>query len=180
MYDGAYFQSPEFRSETPGDEKRYRFCIVVGKLTNDPKIENFKTTKVSFNIKYYTKQYLNVVLWGDTDVSYAARSLEKGDTVMCAGTITYTKYIVRSGEHKGEQKEWHDLNCQFLMAQAWANCIIEMFSATGIQKLLSAEESDVMESLDDHYEEYDEGSYADDEEYDEEYDDYDGNYDLGI
>lgn len=177
MYDGVIFQSPEFRSETPEDSKRYRFCIVVGKLTNDPKIENFKTTKVSFNIKYYTKQYLNIVLWGDTDVSYAARSLEKDDFVLCAGTITYTKYIVRSGEHKGEQREWHDLNCQFLMAQSWVNCIIQMFSATGIQKLLASEASDVMESLEDHPEEYEEYSdgyevegYSTDTEYDDNYD----------
>lgn len=165
MYDGIIFQSPEFRTEIPDDTKKYRFCIVVGKLTNDPKIESFNTTKVSFNLKYYTKSYLNVVLWGDTEASYAARTLEKDDVVLCAGTITYTKYTVRSGEHKGEQKEWHDLNCQFIMAQSWVNCIIQMFSANGIQKLLEAEESDAMESLEDHYDEYDEDTEYDDEDY---------------
>ena len=148
MYDGILFCTPEFRSETPGDEKRYKFAIAVGYLTKDPIIQHHSKTKVMLNLKYHTKSFLNVVMWGDTEASLAARSLEKGDTVLCIGTITYSTYIVQKGEQKGMKREWHELNANLVLAQSWLNCVIEMYLARGIQDILQAEKSDAMESLD--------------------------------
>lgn len=177
MYDGIIFQSPEFTIES--SEKKYRFCIVVGKVTNDPVIKQFNKTKVTVNIKYYTKSYLNIVVWGEDEVSYAARSLEKGDVVLCAGTITYSKYFVRQGEFKGEEREWHELNPQFIMSQSMVNALISMFSSSGIQRLLDSEGGDPLESIEDHAEEYEEDSYGADVSYeDAEYEEDD--YELGI
>jgi len=147
MNEGILFRSAKFKSENVNDEKTYQFVVICGRLTDDPKIEYFKNTKVSFNLKYYTHCFMNVVIWGDSDVSFAARALEKSDTVLCAGLQSTRTFVAEKGEHKGEKREWVELNPVWLHAQSWDAFLLALYSTPEIRAMI--ERADTMESLGD-------------------------------
>ena len=172
MYDGVLFQTPEFRSESPDDTKTYRMAICVGSLTKDPHVSMIgsqQTPKVAFNIKYHTKSYMNVAVWGKNDMAYASQTLEKGDMVLCFGTVTHSTYVAKSGPHKGEKREWYEMNCQWICAMSWLTEMLPIILSHKIREIVESEESDAMESAEDHADEYEVDGYDADTEYDDDY-----------
>ena len=155
MNEGILFRSAKFKNETGGDERQFQFAIICGQLTDDPKVEFFKNAKVSFNLKYHTKSFLNVVAWGDSEASFSARALEKGDQVLCAGLIISKPYVVKQGEHKGEKREWVEMSPVWIHAQAWDNFLLDLYSTPKIMEMVEeARAADVMESANDAVDEY--------------------------
>lgn len=153
-------QSPAFLAEDGKTDRTYRFAICAGSLISDAKVEMFNKKKTSFVIKYHGRNYMTCVLWGDSQSANIAASLEKGDMVLAIGTVTTSKYTVRKGEHKGQEKEWHDLNCQILIPMSVIEFALQLYSLQGVQKLLAnAEasiEADVFESANDFDDEIEE------------------------
>lgn len=161
MYDGVMFLSKPFRSESDDSEdgKKYQFCLAVGRLVADPRIDQYNKRKTSFTIKYHTKQYCNIEIWGEGDCATIAATLEKDDVVLAIGTLTTKKYVVRKGELAGQEKEWTDLNPQILIPMPYITKLMEMCASLSLQKLIQKGESlldeDPMESsgdfVDDEY-----------------------------
>lgn len=178
MYEGIFMKGREFYAEND-DGKKYCFCILAGHLVEDPKVEFFNNKKVSFTVKFYSKAYRNVVLWGESQASTIAETLEKGDVVFVCGTMTTSSYVIRRGEHKGETREWQDINAQIVIPMTAIEFILQMFASKEIQNILKKEsvmkKSDVIESADDYDEEpieqYEEVQEVSDSV--ESYDDYD-------
>ena len=160
MYDGVLFQSPEFRSEKETDEKMYRFAFVVGKVTRDPEVRHLQMTRTTFNIKYHTKSYINMVIWGDSMQAQLAQCLKAGDIVLAVGTITKSYYTARKGAEKGMRKEWRDMNCQFICSVSQIYELQRMILSPPIQDLMATEEADALESAEDHLEDQEYGGYA--------------------
>lgn len=90
--------------------------VIWGNVNKDPKVgqtPNKGVPKVTFGITYGHKQYMNCVCLGDTAVTRVASCLEKGDTVLAAGTWNSRDYTSRDGE----QKTWAELKVGFLQLQ---------------------------------------------------------------
>jgi len=168
MYDGVLFRSPKFKAEQE-NAKEYQFAVVAGHLVKDPEIKQKTKLQTSFTIKYYTKSFLNVTIWGNSEVARVAATLEQGDYVLCIGTITYSPYTVRSGADKGKEKIWSDLNPQILIPMSYMYQLVDIFASRKIKALLASEESDSMESIEDHADEYEVDGYQEGVEYEEDY-----------
>lgn len=156
MYEGGLFLGRQFNSENEDDKKTYQFAICWGTLIADPKVEMFSSQKTSFCLKYYGKNYQNVVLWGETQASHIANSLEKGDNVLVLGTMTRNVTVIKRGEHKGEEREYRDINAQIIVPMTCIEFIIQLFGSSTIQNIIANDEAnieaDVIESADDFVE----------------------------
>ena len=163
MFDGGFFRGKSFTSEDNGKNAEYFFAIAWGRLIADPKVQMFNKRKTSFTIKYHTKSYLNVVLWGDTEAAIVSSSLEKGDMVVCFGTVRREDYTVQKGEDKGMVKTWVDFNCQVVIPMATVLFSVAAQSSDAINKIIddgeAAKGSDVFESAVD-FEEQEEEDFA--------------------
>lgn len=155
MNDGGFFRGRSFKSESQtGDETEYFFAIAWGRLIADPKIQMFNQRKTSFTIKYHTKAYLNIVIWGESEAAIVASVLEKGDTVFCCGTVSKKKYVVRQGEYKGQEKTWTDFNCQIVIPMPSVQFLVAAHSSEALNKIIdngnNLKEADVFESIGDY------------------------------
>ena len=154
MYDGGFFRGHSFKSESETDDAEYFFTIAWGRLIADPKIQMFKKRKTSFTIKYHSKSFLNVVMWGDTEAAIVSSALEKGDTVFCCGTVAKTKYTLRKGEHKGEERTWYEMNCQIVVPMPSIQFLIAAHSSDALNAIIDKGEidkgPDKFESADDY------------------------------
>ena len=156
MYDGIMFLNKPFKSESDDekDNKRYQFCLVVGRLIADPRIDQYNKRKTSFTLKYHTKQFCNVEIWGEGDCATIAATLEKNDVILAAGTLTTKNYIVRKGEMAGQEKEWTDLNPQIIIPMPYIMELMKICASMSLKKLIekgeSAIEADPMESAEDY------------------------------
>lgn len=165
MYDGGLFRGHKFRAENDSDTAIYSFAVVWGQLIADPEVKMYNKKKTTFTVKYHNKNYLNIVMWGDSPAANIASTLEKGDMIVCFGTITEKEYLVQKGEHRGEKKIWTDLNAQIVIPMSALEFTLSMFGNDGIAKLMQESEaaikSDVMESSGD-YDDYEDVSIPDD------------------
>lgn len=77
---------------------------LTGTVSRDPEYKETKSgkTKVRFSIAYGKKKYMNCEVWEDRAASDIAARLEKGDTILVAGTHS-------SWERDGKQYEVLDL-----------------------------------------------------------------------
>ena len=152
MFDGGFFRGHSFTSED--GQRECFFAIAWGKLIADPKIQQFNKRKTSFTIKYHTKSYINVVLWGESEAAIISSALEKGDMVLCCGTVSKTKYTVQKGADKGQEKTWMDFNCQIVIPMQSIQFLVAAHSSDALNKILDDEyrnsESDVFESAGDY------------------------------
>ena len=152
MFDGGFFRGKSFMSEDPNKDNNaeYFFAIAWGKLIADPKVQLFNKRKTSFTIKYHTKSYINVVIWGDTEAAIISSALEKGDMVFCCGTVRKENYTVQKGEYKGQVKTWIDFNCQIVIPMTTVLFSVAAQSSDAINKIIDEGEalkgSDVFES----------------------------------
>ena len=179
MNEGVLFRSPEFKPDGMEEaEATYRMAILAGHLTKDPEVSFIKTKqgyeirKVLLNIKYYSKSYMNVIVWGDGQVAQAADCLEKGDDLLCAGMIRRTSYIPKRGANKGRKVEITEMNCMWLHAMSWTVGLLTLLKSPNIAKLIASDESDVMESMNDHLgDEYgdENAEYVGEDEYQDDY-----------
>lgn len=153
MYDGIMFLGRPFEGDSDNGNRKYQFCLLAGSLIADPKIEMFNSKKTSFTVKWHSKSYCNVEIWGDSDVAAIAATLEKGDMVFVAGTYVTQKYTVRKGEHKGEEREWTSVNTQVLIPMPYLVQLMKMCGSKNLNKMLEEEEesmgADIMESAND-------------------------------
>lgn len=108
MFDGGMFLSKAFTAEED-DSKRYQFAVCWGKLIKDTETAMYNKKKTSFCIKWHNKSFQNVTCWGDSTVADIASGLEKGDMVAVFGTMVISKYVLRKGEHAGEERESRDI-----------------------------------------------------------------------
>lgn len=153
MFDGGIFKGVKFKADNDTDETLYQFAILWGKLVADPKVEMFKKKKTSFTVKFHNKNYCNVVMWDESEAATVAGSLEKGDMVLCLGTISTREYVIQKGEHRGERKQWTDLNAQVVIPMSLIQYLLPLYGSDAIRAILNKETDaipeDVMESAGD-------------------------------
>jgi len=166
MFDGGFFRGKSFTSDDQqrGNNAEYFFAIAWGSLIADPKVQMFNKRKTSFTIKYHTKSYLNVVIWGDTESAIVSSSLEKGDMVVCFGTVRREDYTVQKGENKGQVKTWVDFNCQVVIPMTTVLFSVAAQSSDALNKIIDEEEaskgSDAFESVSDFEEQEEAEDYS--------------------
>lgn len=161
MFDGGMFLSKAFTTQED-DGKRYQFAVCWGKLIKDTEIAMYNKKKTFFCIKWHNNSFQNVTCWGDSAVADIASSLEKGDMVAVFGTMIISKYIVRKGEHAGEEKESRDIVPNLIIPLALvSNLVGEMnhinLLSTHIEKIMAGagveySDTDEMESSGDYFE----------------------------
>jgi single-stranded DNA-binding protein len=74
--------------------------IIWGKVTSPPKVMEIgqaKKPKVIFSVAYAKGQFLTVASYGNTPLSVYAAQLNKGDTVIVAGTYLENPYVDKHG-----------------------------------------------------------------------------------
>lgn len=151
MYNGGFFRGKSFAD---GHDNECFFAIVWGTLIADPKVQMFNQRKTSFTVKYHEKAFINVVLWGESEAATVASVLEKGDMVICCGTVTKKKYTVRKGAESGMEKVWTDLNPQIIIPMPSIEFLIAAHTSDALNKIIdsgeSSKASDAFESADDY------------------------------
>lgn len=157
MYNGGFFRGRSFSDNNESHtDTEYFFAIVWGELIVDPKVQVFNKRKTSFTIKYHTDSFINVVIWGETEAATVASVLEKGDMVLCLGTVTKKKYIPQKGPDKGMEKVWTDLNPQIIIPMPSIEFLIAAHTSDALNKIIDSGEaakgSDAFESAGDYEE----------------------------
>lgn len=161
MFDGGMFLSKAFTAEED-DSKRYQFAVCWGKLIKDTEVAMYNKKKTSFCIKWHNKSFQNVTCWGDSTVADIASGLEKGDMVAVFGTMVISKYVLRKGEHAGEERESRDIIPQVIIPLALVHSLMNAMPHIDLlnkytEKLLNNagidyKETDAMESSADDFE----------------------------
>jgi hypothetical protein len=149
MFDGGFFRGKSFTSEDPSKDNNaeYFFAIAWGKLIADPKVQMFNKRKTSFTIKYHTKSYLNIVIWGESEAAIISSALEKGDMVFCCGTVRKENYTVQKGENKGQIKSWIDFNCQIVIPMASLQFLVAAHASDALNKIIDDGEKEKGEDM---------------------------------
>ena len=155
MFNGGFFRGKSFKDNLEShSDMEYFFAIVWGELIVDPKVQVFNKRKTSFTLKFHTNSFINVVIWGETEAAIVASVLEKGDMVLCCGTVSQKKYIVQKGPDKGKEKVWTDLNPQILIPMTSIGFLIAAHTSEALNKLIDegeiAKGSDALESAGDY------------------------------
>lgn len=145
MYNGGLFRGHKFTAESNPDGPQYSFAVAWGKVIADSIIEMHSKRVTKFTLKYHNKNFLNVVLWGESPAANVAAALEKGDMVLCFGTITEKEFISQRGEHRGEKRTYVDLTAQIVIPMSIVEFAVSMFANDGIKKLMAKADASIEE-----------------------------------
>ncbi len=185
MKEGLIWRSAPFLSGADNDNQWYRLAEVCGTLVADPKPVAAKadqsTIGFTFTVKYGRKQYINVSVWRkkyNYDYDYTllniAQTLEQHETVVIWGTVSYSPKDSLRGEAREARDElfrkrsfndeyisnhwFHQLDANMISPTPEDVLFVKQLrSSPAIQKLLNSDAADVMESQDDHEDEYSTG-----------------------
>lgn len=139
MNVGGYLRGPWWRYLPDGENTRRCFVIAWGNICKEPK-EIFRndTSATHFLIKTgrgagRNEKHLACVAYGERMANIVARSLQKGDIVICAGTWNET---VRKNR-KGKMVPVYDAKIDIIIPMSLIHSLMEMASTPEIYQAVN-------------------------------------------
>ncbi len=136
---GGFFTGKEWIDDESDPKKVCRsYALAWGRVVQNPTERSGNVRHVELYIKYRTKRFIRCEAYGDGVALDTLARAEKGDYILCFGTLVRKQYTNK----KGKDGWTYGITCDVVLTIEMLGFLLRLFASKWLHKQLEAEDNE--------------------------------------